>query len=62
MSENEKREKNSHINIRTLSPNLKPSQVTTASKPRLVLDKNEIGNYEKLTRIDYSTKQNLVFD
>jgi hypothetical protein len=53
VSENEKREKNAHINIRTLSPNLKPSQVTTASKPRLVLDKNEIGNYEKLTRIDY---------
>lgn len=62
MIENEKREKNSHINIRTLSPNLKPSQVSTAPKPRLVLDKNEIGNYEQLTRIDYSTKQNLVYD
>jgi len=59
MAENMKRARISRFDVRTMSPNSRPCQIIQARKR---LDKNEIENYEKLTRSDFSTKQNIIFD
>jgi hypothetical protein len=43
-------------------PGATPSQVSLSQRRRMILDKNEIENYEKLTRSEFNTKQGIVMD
>lgn len=56
VQQNEKRARTNKFDVRTLSPNNRQPQVSTSAKKRIVLDKNEIDNYEKITRSDFAVK------
>ena len=56
VDENEKRAKGNRFDVRTMSPNSVVTQVLNTTKRRLVLEKDEVEKYDKMTRGDFSAK------